>query len=308
MFEPCSDLSRREFLQRSAALAAGASLLDTSGRALADNRTAKHSNDPSVKGRIYKAVKWGMIAGGGSVLDKFKLQKELGYDGMELVSPWDGDADEVRRASETTGMPVHAVVDMKHWDIRLSSPDAKMREQGVEILKQALRDARAVGGNAVLLVPGKVSGPDETHDDVWNRSISEIHKALPLASKLGVRICIENVWNGFCETPEQARDYIDAIGSTWVGAWFDIGNCRKFGQSDDWIRTLGNRIVKLDIKDWSKKRGFASQIGDGDINWPAVRQALADINYSGWCTAEVGGGGREVLADIAARMNRVLLL
>jgi L-ribulose-5-phosphate 3-epimerase len=308
MCELPTDVSRREFLQRSMAIAAGATLLGSTSRILADVRTSKQSAKVSAKGRIYKAVKWGMIAGGGSVLDKFKLQKELGYDGMELVSPWDGDVDEVRRASEATDMPVHALVDMKHWEIRLSSPNPKVREQGVEILKQALRDARAFGGSAVLLVPGKVNGPDETHDDVWKRSISEIHKALPLASKLGVRICIENVWNGFCEAPEQARDYIDAIGSMWVGAWFDIGNCRKFGPSEDWIRTLGSRIVKLDIKDWSKKQGFAAKIGEGDINWPAVRQALADIGYSGWCTAEVNGGGREVLADIAERMNRVLLL
>jgi len=39
-----------------------------------------------------------------------------------------------------------------------------------------------------------------------------------------------------------------------------------------------------------------------------VRQALAEIGYTGWCTAEVSGGGRDVLADIAQRMDRVLLL
>jgi hexulose-6-phosphate isomerase len=304
------NFNRREFLQTSVALAAGASVLGTAVRSIADSGSSKDkkSAENSGKGRIFKAVKWGMIAGGGSVLDKFQLQKELGYDGMELVSPWNGDVDEVRRASEKTGMPVHALVDMKHWQIRLSSPDPKVREQGVAILEQSLRDAHAFGGSAVLLVPGKVTGKDETHDDVWKRSIPEIRKAVPLASKLGVRICIENVWNGFCETPEQARDYVDAIDSCWVGAWFDIGNCRKFGPSEDWIRTLGNRIVKLDCKDWSQKNGFKSKIGDGDINWPAVRQALADIGYAGWCTAEVDGGGRDVLADIAERMNRVLLL
>jgi L-ribulose-5-phosphate 3-epimerase len=249
-----------------------------------------------------------MIAGGGSVLEKFQLQKELGYGGMELVSPWAGDADKVRRASEKTGMPVHALVDMKHWDVRLSSPNANVRDKGVAFLEQSLRDAKAFLGSAVLLVPGKVTGKDETHDDVWQRSIREIRKVLPLASKIGVRVCIENVWNGFCETPELFRDYIDAIDSCWVGAWFDVGNCRKFGRSEDWIRTLGNRIVKLDCKDWSQKDGFKSKIGDGDVDWPAVRQALAEIGYTGWCTAEVDGGGRAELADIAQRMNRVLLL
>src|SRR5204863_8856104 len=203
-----SSFSRREFLQRSAALAAGATVLGAAARCVADSGVVKEkkTSDTSGKGRIYKAVKWGMIAGSGTVLEKFQLQKELGYDGMELVSPWDGDADEVRGASEKTGMPVHALVDMKHWEIRLSAPDPTVREKGVAILEQSLRDAKAFGGSAVLLVPGKVTGKDETPDDVWNRSIPEIRKVLPLASKLGLRVCIEDVWNGFCQTPEEARD------------------------------------------------------------------------------------------------------
>ncbi len=302
-----SHCSRREFLQTSAVMAASATLLGAAGISSAKEVAEKEPADVSGKGRIYKAVKWGMIGAGDSVLDKFRLQKELGYDGMELISPSNLKAEEVCRAIEATDMPVHGLVNMKHWEMRLSSPDPKIREQGVAFLEQSLRDARAFGGNSVLLVPGKVNGKDETHDDVWKRSIPEIRKVLPLASKLGVRVLIENVWNGFCETPEQYRDYIDEIGSTWVSAYFDIGNCRKFGESENWIRTLGNRIVKLDCKDWSQKNGFKSKIGDGDVNWPAVRQALADIGYTGWCTAEVDGGGREVLADIAERMNRALL-
>ncbi|MCI0491451.1 MAG: sugar phosphate isomerase/epimerase, partial [Planctomycetes bacterium] len=100
------------------------------------------------KGRIYKAVKWGMIEGPGSVLEKFQLQKEIGYDGMELISPSELNPVEVRRASDQSGMPVHGVVDMNHWEIRLSSPDAAQREQGVAILEQALRDARVFGGDS----------------------------------------------------------------------------------------------------------------------------------------------------------------
>jgi hexulose-6-phosphate isomerase len=249
-----------------------------------------------------------MIGGTNSVLERFELCKELGYDGMELESPVDAASDEIIAASRQTNMPVHGVVDMRHWQIRLSSPNEAERDQGRQILEQAIRDCHAWGGFSVLLVPGTVRGDDENHEHVWNRSIAEIRKALPLASRLGVRILIENVWNGFCEQPEQLRDYLDEIASPWVGSYFDIGNVRKFGPSEDWIRTLGHRIVKLDIKDWSTAKGFASEIGDGDVNWPAVREALAEIDFSGWCTAEVGGGGRERLAEIARRMNSVLEL
>jgi L-ribulose-5-phosphate 3-epimerase len=302
-----TSIHRRGFLQATAGLAAGTGLLNGAASVFGQTNAPVDHPIPSGKGRIYKSVKWGMIETDGSVLDKFRLQKELGYDGMELVSPSELEAGEVRRARRETGMPVHGLVDMKHWEIRLSSPDPAVRGQGVAILEQCLRDCSAFGGNSVLLVPGRVSGPDETHDDVSKRSIAEIRKVLPLASKLGVWILIENVWNGFCETPEQMRDYIDEIASPWVGAYFDIGNCRKFGRSEDWVRTLGRRIVKLDVKDWGDTEGFC-KIGDGDVDWPAVRQALAEIKFTGWCTAEVSGGGREELADIARRMDQVLTL
>ena len=254
---------------------------------------------------VLRSVKWEMIQTGGSVMDKFRLCKELGYDGMELVSPTELSAKEIRAASEATGMPVHGLVDMKHWEVRLSSPDSQIRARGQQILDQAIGDAKAFGGDSVLLVPGKVGGEDETHDHVWNRSIAEIRKSIPVAARLGVRILIENVWNGFCETPDQLKDYVDEIGSPWVGIYFDIGNAQKFAPSEQWIRTLGARIVKFDIKDWGKENGFC-KIGDGDVDWKAVNEALAEIGFSGWSTAEVQGGGRDRLEDIAKRMEHVL--
>ncbi len=296
--------TRRGFLGKSA----GAAVLAATAATLGRNQPARAAAPapPPSRHRILKSVKWGMIGGASTVLERFEICRDLGYDGMELISPADFTAEEVRKASDATGLPVHGVVDMKHWDVRLSDPDVKVRDQGVEILKRALRDAHAFGGFSVLLVPGRVVSPDENHDHVWERSIEGIRQALPLAARLGVRILIENVWNGFCETPEEARDYLDEIDSPWVGQYFDIGNVRKFGPSEEWIDVLGSRIVKLDVKDWSETAGFC-KIGDGDVNWPAVRQALGKIEFTGWCTAEVDGGPREVLADIAARMDRVLV-
>lgn len=296
-----SPIDRRGFLTASA----GAAALGLWGNySRADDR---ESADQSNQGRIYKSVKWGMIGAGNTVLDKFELCKELGYDGMELEAPARHDVQEILAASRATGMPVHGTVGQKHWQVRLSSPEQAERDEARQDLLTGLADTKAYGGDSILLVPGAVRGPQETHDDVWQRSIEQIRQVLPAASKLGVRVLIENVWNGFCEQPEQLRDYIDEINSPWVGVHFDIGNVRKFGPSEDWIRTLGPRIVKLDVKDWGQKNGFC-KIGDGDVNWPAVRQAIAEIGFVGWSTAEVAGGDRERLADIAKRMNSVLAL
>ena len=90
-----------------------------------------------------------------------------------------------------------------------------------------------------------------------------------------------------------------------MGVYFDIGNARKFAPSEQWIKTLGARIVKLDIKDWGKQNGFC-KIGDGDVDWEAVNEALVETGFSGWSTAEVQGGDRGRLEDIAKRIERVL--
>ncbi len=294
------DSTRREFLQTSAAIV-GATVA-MSGNHLAA-APANNKRPRSNAGRIYKANKGGGI--GKDIADmvaRLEEYKRLGFDGIEGGSPDIKDIPALKAAIRETGVPVHGVVDGVHWNQRLSSPDAAIREVGRAALEQAVKDSHAIGGSSVLIVVGKVSGPDETHDDVWKRSIIEIRKVLPVAARLGIHILVENVWNGFCETPDELRDYVDEIDSPWAGVYFDIGNVRKFGPSEDWIRTLGSRIVKLDVKDWSPSNGFC-RLGEGDVNWPEVRKALAEINFTGWATRE---GPDNSLEDTSQLMDELL--
>lgn len=293
-----SNPNRRQFLETTAA-ATGAILMGGLP-AVAEEKPAR---ERKFKGKIFKADKGNGIGKDyDAMVATLQRYKDHGFHGLEGGSPTIPDIDALNRAIEKVGFPVHGVVDMVHWKDRLSDPDPVVRERGREALAQAVRDSKSIGGTTVLLVPGRVTGPDETHEDVWNRSIIEIRKVLPLAAEKKIKILIENVWNGFCETPEEYRDYIDAIESEWVGAYFDIGNVRKFGKPEDWIRMLGKRVVKLDMKDWGKENGFC-RLGEGDVDWPAVREALAEINYTGWATRE---GSDKSLADTSQLMDELL--
>lgn len=299
---PTSPLSsRREFLQSTSAAAA----LLAMGAGSGASRGALRSRARANRGRIFTANKGGGIGRDkAEMVARLEQYRTLGFDGIEGGSPDITDIEGLKQAIAHTGVPVHGVVDGVHWrdDARLSSPDPAARDRGRRALEQAVRDAHAIGASTVLLVPGKVTGPDETHDHVWERSIVEIRRVLPVASRYGIRILIENVWNGFCETPELYRDYVDAIGSPWVGAYFDIGNCRKFSPPEQWIRTLGQRVIKLDVKDWGERNGFC-RLGEGDVDWDAVRQALAEIEFTGWATRE---GNDNSLEDTVALMNELL--
>ncbi len=284
--------------------------------ALSSPAQARSRTGPPTGGepQLRFAVKIGMVGGDAPLVDKFKLVKAIGFDGIELDSPNGLDRAEVLRARDESGLPIHGVVDSIHWNKRLSAPDAAVRAEGVRGLETALRDAKAYGGSSVLLVPGRVADAEkENQQHVWDRSIEGIRAVLPLAAELGIRILIENVWNGFCyvhdgpadQSADELARYLDAIGSPWVGAYFDIGNHRKYGVPEEWIRKLGPRIVKCDVKDWGRENGWA-KIGDGDVDWAAVRKALGEIGFHGWATAEVGGGGEERLREIKRRMDATL--
>ena len=300
------NLNRRDF-GKASSLALVATALPALGQA------ADEQSRP--KPRILKSIKFGMFGGNLPIADKFRALKEIGYDGVELNSPGGVDKKQALAASRETGLPIHGVVDSIHWGTRLSSPDAATRRKGLEGLKTAIRDTRLVGGSAVLLVPGAVrDAKNENHQQVWDRSIEQINLAIPLAAKFGIHILIENVWNNFLYDPKgdnnQPADllakYLDEINSPWVGSYFDIGNHQRFGKPAEWIRTLGKRIVKLDVKDWGKSNGFC-KIGDGDVDWPDVRKALGEIGFTGWSTAEVGGGNRDRIKEIHDRMDKHLL-
>lgn len=262
--------------------------------------------------RVKKAVKLHMVEGDYTTLEKFRLLKEIGFDGVELNSPNDLPREEVLAARDETGLPIHGVVDSVHWDKPLSHPDPSVRAEGVAGLRQALSDAEAYGASTVLLVPAVVS-KDVPYDAAYERSQAEIRKALPEAERRDVRIALENVWNHFLLSPLEFARYIDKFDSPWMGAYFDIGNIANFGWPDQWIRILGDRILKLDAKGYSRAvrdergpwEGFAD-IGQGDIDWGAVTEALDDIGYDGWATAEVSGGDPERLRTIARQMDHVL--
>ncbi len=265
------------------------------------------TTDRPFAGRIYKAVKVSMIRGDMPLLAKFRLAKEVGFEGISLFAPDRFDLREAIEARDATGLAVHNVNNAVHWRKRLSDPDPAVRAESLDATKRVIEFAHAVGASSILQVVGKVTDPEhENHEQVWQRSIAEIRKALPLAARLGVRILCENVGNGHCEDASRWAEYLDEIGSPWVGAFFDVGNHQEFGGADHWIRTLGTRIVKLDIKDHDSAAGRNCNLFEGDVDWARVRRQLLQLRFTGWATAEVQGGDRDRLREVAQRMDQAL--
>ncbi len=262
--------------------------------------------------KLRKAIMHATIGVKGSVLEKYRVMKQAGFEGVEPMGGM--DREEVLAALKETGLQAASVCCHTHWEKPLSAPDEATRKIGFDGLVQSLHDAKAYGASSVLLVPGVVRD-GVTYQECFDRSIVEIKKAIPVASDAGVKIAIENVGNNFITSPEQAVAYLDAINSEWVGFHFDIGNAGRVGPAETWIKQLGKRIVKIHVKDFSAKPGAPGARGgarpkllDGDTNWPAVMRALDQAGYSGWGISEQPSdqaSDLESARDLAARMDKI---
>lgn len=302
--------SRRGFLQSTALATAAGSILAGTGSTLAAPVTALALEGDGLKGRLWKTLKIGMVKVPGTLTEKFNAAKSAGFDGIEMNAPG-MNVEETIQAIAESGLPVDGTVNSTHWDIRHTNADAAVRAKALESLQTAIRDTHAVGGHSVLLVVGK--GSDGPEAEIWKRSIENISLAVPLAAQLGVQIVIENVWNQFLydhsgdhtQTAAKYVAYVDELNSPWVGMQLDIGNHWKYGSMGDWIRQLGKRVMKLDIKGYSRANDKWARISEGDIDYADVRKALREINFYGWVAAEVGGGDAAELKHIAEEMDMV---
>lgn len=304
--------SRRDFLKTVASAATvaslGASPLTVSGNATSKENPAPAGSPTAIK----KGLVYSMLPKKMSHADRSKLARDAGFEVVQApTTPDEKEAEAIKKAADASGVRIDSVMNMAHWDFPLSSADDSVVDKSLEGARTSLRNAKLWGSDVVLIVPAVVN-PQTSYRDAWTRSQAQIRKLIPLAQQLGVVIGIEEVWNRFLLSPLEMATYIDEFKSPTIQAWFDVGNVVLYGYPQDWIHTLGKRIVKLHVKDFKRKENGYEwvNLGDGDVDWAAVRQALAEIGYSGSAIAELEGGDSKTadyFSDISRRMDRLVL-
>jgi len=300
---------RRDFIASASLLAGGLVSAPLIGKS---ESLSSKSEMPKLK----KGLGFGMIQEEIPLLDKLKLVKDLGFDGVEFNSPVDVDLKELVAAKEKTGLLFPSTVNKDHWAKPLSDPDPSVREFIINSITKSLEETKELGGDTVLVVPGVVNDK-VSYETAYNTALESIRKLIPAVERTGVKIGLENVWNNFIISPLEAKQLVDTINHPLIGFYFDIGNILRYGWPEHWIETLNKRIVKLHIKEFSRKKmndeglwkGFEVELTEGDIDWKAVMDSLRKTDYQGeWMVAEVRGGDRKRLAQISEQMDRIIAM
>jgi L-ribulose-5-phosphate 3-epimerase len=258
---------------------------------------------------VKKGLVMDMLPSKLSYLERFKMARDVGFEVVQApTTPDMHEAEEMKKAADGAVIRIDSVMNMDHWKYPLSSGDAAVVAKSMEGMRTSLRNAKVWGSDAVLLVPAVVNA-ETSYQDAWTRSQKQIRELIPMAAELNVVIALEEVWNKFLLSPLEMAKYVGEFASPWIKAWFDVGNVVLYGYPQDWIRTLGKSIYKVHLKDFKRKEGGYEwvNLGDGDVDWAAVRKAFAEVGYTGSVIAELDGGDEAYLRDVSKRMDRLVL-
>lgn len=241
----------------------------------------------------------------GTINESLTLAKNAGYEGVELALSGDGELSlnsseqeikEVRKTAQDLGLSLYSLSCGLCWDYRLSDDDKNMREKAKDMIKKQLDTAKILGADTILVIPGVVnvefSSPEKkvAYDIAYERALEGLNELKGYAESLKVNIGLENVWNKFLLSPMEMRDFIDKIGSEYVGSYLDIGNTMYCSYPEDWVRILGKRIKKVHFKDYRMQAGGLHGFVDllaGDVNYPEVMKAFNEVGYDDWVSAEM---------------------
>ena len=247
----------------------------------------------------------GGLEGSLPIKSAMEQASKMGFEGIELGIASQGvlthntsqaECEEIVREAEKHGLEISGVASGESWTTSPTANDEDVRLKIIDFTQKALQITHWLGSDAYLFVPGAVEVfflPDAEvipYDVCYQRASEAISQLVPVAEKLGVAIAVENVWNKFLLSPLEMREFIDNFNTSQVGVYFDVGNVLLTGYPDQWIRILGSRIKRVHIKDFKRSVGTADgfvDLMDGDVDFEAVKQALSEINYNGYVTAEM---------------------
>ncbi|MHC4396453.1 MAG: sugar phosphate isomerase/epimerase family protein [Planctomycetota bacterium] len=239
------------------------------------------------------------------IAEAMQEAKDLGFDAIELAVGSQGvlthnttqaQCEDIVASAEKIGIEISSVASGESWGCSPSANDPDVRKKIIDFTGKALQITNWLGTDAYLFVPGAVDVfflPDAEvipYEVCYERAKDAVSQLVGIAEQTGVAIGIENVWNKFLLSPLEMRDFIDSFGSEMVGAYFDVGNVLLTGFPEQWIKILGKRIKRVHIKDFKLSVGTAEGFVDlleGDVDFEAVKKALAEAGYDSYVTSEM---------------------
>lgn len=238
-----------------------------------------------------------------SIVEKLRRARSIpGVEGVEVIFPDEvRAADDVRTDLESLGLEVAAVnVNLKGQRIfqqgALSSPDAGVREQAVELLCRGKELARDLGTSRITCAP-LADGYDYPlqidYGRAWSRTVEAVGRAGAYLPEIALHVehkPSEPRTRGLLDTPSKVVRLCKETGQNSVGITFNVGHAQTDGgcPAASFAEVLGARVpYYIHFCDATTAWDWDLRVGSYHL-WQLAEFLfyLTEDAYDGWITAD----------------------
>jgi 2-dehydrotetronate isomerase len=228
------------------------------------------------------------------LLERIDAAAVAGFKAIELQFPYDVPASAVKAAIEKNGLTIlglNTPPGEREGEFGLAAVPGREKDWQV-LFGRALDYARGIGASAIHCLAGKVA-PEQrpAADRVF---VDNLARAADMAAANNIRLLIEPI-NGrdrpnyFLNHVEHAADVIGKTGKPNIRVQFDFYHVQIVG--GDLIHRLQKFLPVIGHLQCAAVPS-RHEPDEGEINYPAVFEAVDKFGYQGWIGAEYRPRGR----------------
>ncbi len=225
--------------------------------------------------------------------------RAMGFDGVELPM-FNLDLDYAKLGKSLDGMGLaRTAVTIRTEENNPISPDAAIRQAGVELNKKTL-DCCAAAGVETLVGPyhsaiGYFSGAGPTSDE-WKWGVDSMRQTAEYAGQVGVKLGVEALNRFECyflNCHADSARFVREVDHPACGMMYDTfhSNIEEKDVAEA-VRAGGDKLIHIHISENDR-----STPGMGGVNWQQNFDAIVGCGYDGWLVIEAFG---LALPEIAA--------
>ncbi len=193
----------------------------------------------------------------------------------------------------------------KHWPTLLSA-EPENRARRADYLCRSIALAARLGAGCVSLWSG-TQDPRLDEEHSWELLCEGLHEQLGHAAEAGVTLCLEPEPGMFVADMAGWEKLQQRLQDARLGLTLDLGHvaCTESISIPAAVRRYGSQLRNVHIEDIAGGIHQHLPFGEGELDFPPILAALADVEYNGLLSVELGRDGHR--APTLARRARAFL-
>jgi L-ribulose-5-phosphate 3-epimerase len=240
-----------------------------------------------------------------SISEKLTEAKRSGFDFMEISIDetdeklsrlkWDkATKNDLVNAMRDAGINIMTMCLSGHRKYPIGSEEANTREQGLEIMSDAI-DFAADTGIRIIQIAGYDEYYNPSNEKTRLYFSENLKRSVEMASKKGVILAFETMETEFLNTVRKTMEWVNLINSPWLQVYPDLGNITNaamlYGNkvNDDLISGSGH-LAAMHLKESLPGKFREIPFGTGHVDFKSaiqtayrlgVRMCVSEFWYTG---------------------------